>query len=105
MMEKISNAGNGNYAVITSEEYADEYLEERLLSNLMLIAKDMKIQVEFNPAQIAEYRLIGYETRALRREDFNNDAVDAGDLDGARKAGGTLMMVIQNTIYLILKLL
>ena len=53
---------------------------EEASSTLFTIAKDVKIQVEFNPAQVAEYRLIGYETRALKREDFNNDKVDAGDI-------------------------
>ena len=59
---------------------AQKVLVDQLTGALFPIANDVKIQVEFNPAQIAEYRLIGYETRALRREDFNNDRVDAGEI-------------------------
>ena len=59
---------------------AQKVLVDQLTGALFLIADDVKIQVEFNPSQIVEYRLIGYETRVLRREDFNNDAVDAGDI-------------------------
>lgn len=80
MMEKIADVGNGNYAYIDTLMEARKVLDEELSSTLFTIAKDVKIQVEFNPAQVSEYRLIGYENRALREEDFNNDAVDAGDI-------------------------
>jgi Ca-activated chloride channel family protein len=80
MMEQIADHGNGNYAYIDSPREAQKVLNQELSSTLFTIAHDVKIQVEFNPAQVAEYRLIGYENRALREQDFANDAVDAGDI-------------------------
>ncbi|MFK8015810.1 MAG: von Willebrand factor type A domain-containing protein [Gammaproteobacteria bacterium] len=80
LMERIADAGNGNYAYIDSINEARKVLVDEIGSTLHTIAKDVKIQVEFNPAQIAEYRLIGYENRALNREDFNNDKIDAGEI-------------------------
>ncbi|MBP2158769.1 MULTISPECIES: VWA domain-containing protein [Asticcacaulis] len=80
MMEKIADSGNGNYAYIDSALEARKVLDEELQSTLNTVAKDVKIQVEFNPAQVSQYRLIGYENRALAEEDFNNDKVDAGDI-------------------------
>ena len=80
LMEQIANKGNGNYAYIDSALEAKKVLGDEMSSTLFTIAKDVKIQVEFNPAVISQYRLIGYENRALREEDFNNDKVDAGDI-------------------------
>ncbi len=80
MMERIADVGNGNYAYIDSALEAKKVLEDELSATLVTIAKDVKVQVEFNPAQASEYRLIGYENRALKEEDFTNDAVDAGDI-------------------------
>ncbi|MEE4204807.1 MAG: VWA domain-containing protein [Erythrobacter sp.] len=80
MMEQIANHGNGNYAYIDSALEAKKVLGDEMSSTLFTIAKDVKIQVEFNPAVISQYRLVGYENRALREEDFDNDAVDAGDI-------------------------
>jgi Ca-activated chloride channel family protein len=80
MMERIADHGNGNYAYIDSPREAQKVLDDELSSTLFTIAHDVKIQVEFNPTYVAEYRLIGYENRALREEDFDNDAVDAGDI-------------------------
>jgi Ca-activated chloride channel family protein len=80
MMEQIADHGNGNYAYIDSPREAQKVLSQELSSTLFTIAQDVKMQVEFNPAQVAEYRLIGYENRALREQDFANDAVDAGDI-------------------------
>jgi Ca-activated chloride channel family protein len=79
-MQALAQNGNGNAAYIDSFQEAQKVLVEEMGSTLMTIAQDVKIQVEFNPAVVAEYRLIGYETRALNREDFNNDRVDAGDI-------------------------
>ncbi|MEL6487978.1 MAG: von Willebrand factor type A domain-containing protein, partial [Pseudomonadota bacterium] len=78
MMEQIANKGNGNYAYIDSALEAKKVLGDEMSSTLFTIAKDVKIQVEFNPAVVSQYRLVGYENRALREEDFNNDKVDAG---------------------------
>lgn len=80
MMEQIANHGNGNYSYIDSVLEAKKVLGEEMSSTLFTIAKDVKIQVEFNPAHVSQYRLIGYENRALREEDFDNDRVDAGDI-------------------------
>ncbi len=80
MMEQIADVGNGNYAYIDSASEARKVLDDELSSTLFTVAQDVKIQVEFNPAQVSQYRLIGYENRALAEEDFNNDAVDAGDI-------------------------
>jgi Ca-activated chloride channel family protein len=80
MMERIADVGNGNYAYVDSADEARKVLADELAATLVTVAKDVKVQVEFNPAAIAQYRLIGYENRALRDEDFTNDAVDAGDI-------------------------
>ncbi|MDH3909846.1 MAG: VWA domain-containing protein [Rhodospirillales bacterium] len=80
LMEQIADVGNGNYAYIDSLKEARKVLVTELSSTLHTIAKDVKVQIEFNPAVVAEYRLIGYENRVLRREDFRNDKVDAGDI-------------------------
>jgi len=80
MAERLADLGNGNHAYIDSLNEARKVLSEELSSTMLTIAQDVKIQVEFNPAVVAEYRLIGYENRALRREDFNNDQVDAGEI-------------------------
>ena len=80
MMEQIADHGNGNYAYIDSALEAEKVLGDEMGSTLFTIAKDVKIQVEFNPARVSQYRLIGYENRALREEDFDNDKVDAGDI-------------------------
>ncbi len=79
-MEKLADKGNGNYAYIDSAAEARKVLGGELGGTLFTIAKDVKIQVEFNPAQVAGYRLIGYENRILRDEDFNDDRVDAGEI-------------------------
>jgi len=80
LMQALAQNGNGVAAYIDTLNEARKVLVDEVSSALFPIAKDVKIQVEFNPAQVAEYRLIGYETRLLRREDFNNDKVDAGDI-------------------------
>jgi len=80
MMEQVADHGNGNYSYIDTALEARKVLAEQMSSTLFTIAKDVKIQVEFNPRQVTQYRLLGYENRALREEDFNNDLVDAGDI-------------------------
>ena len=79
-MQKLADKGNGNYAYLDSLDEARKVLVQQINGTLMTIAKDVKIQVEFNPAQVASYRLIGYEKRMLRKEDFNNDKIDAGEI-------------------------
>ena len=80
MMQEIAQNGNGQAAYIDTLAEAEKALVEEAGSTLFPIAKDVKLQVEFNPQAVAEYRLIGYETRALNREDFNDDKVDAGEI-------------------------
>ncbi len=80
LMQRLAQSGNGNAAYIDSLSEARKVLVEEAASTLIPIAGDVKIQVEFNPALIAEYRLIGYETRMLQSEDFRNDRVDAGEI-------------------------
>ncbi len=80
MMQKIAQAGNGNAAFIDTIDEAHKVFVDQVAGTLFTIARDVKIQIEFNPARVAEYRLIGYETRMLNRTDFNNDKVDAGDI-------------------------
>ena len=80
MMEWVSNAGNGVYAVISDEDQAVLYAQERMLSTITLIAQDVKIQVELNPDHVAAYRLLGYENRALEDDLFRDDKVDAGEV-------------------------
>ncbi len=79
-MQALAQNGNGTASYIDTLSEAQKVLGDQLTGALFSIANDVKVQVEWNPAQVAEYRLIGYETRALRREDFNNDKVDAGDI-------------------------
>ena len=92
-MQALAQNGNGQAAYIDTLGEARKVLVDQLTGALFPIANDVKIQVEFNPAQIAEYRLIGYETRALRREDFANDKVDAGDIG----AGHTVTAIYEVT--------
>ncbi|WP_249384101.1 VWA domain-containing protein [Chitinivorax sp. B] len=80
LMEQIADAGDGNYSYIDNLNEAQKVLSDELSSTLAVVAKDVKIQLEFNPNVVAEYRQIGYENRALKREDFNNDKVDAGEI-------------------------
>jgi Ca-activated chloride channel homolog len=79
-MVKLADKGNGNYAYLDSLDEARKVLVQQMSGTLVTIAKDVKIQVEFNPARVASYRLIGYEKRMLRKEDFNNDKIDAGEI-------------------------
>lgn len=80
MLEQVSGRGDGNYAYIDDFKEAHRVLSSDLSKTLVAIAKDVKMQVEFNPAKVASYRLIGYENRVMAAEDFNNDAKDAGDI-------------------------
>ncbi|MFC7291147.1 vWA domain-containing protein [Hirschia litorea] len=93
MMQKIAQAGNGMASYIDTLNEARKVLNDDLSGSMFTIANDVKIQMEFNPAHIHEYRLIGYETRMLNREDFNNDKVDAGDIG----AGHTVTAIYEVT--------
>lgn len=93
LMQDLAQNGNGNAAYIDTLNEARKVLVDEASSTLFPIAKDVKIQIEFNPNTVAEYRLIGYETRILNREDFNNDKVDAGDIG----AGHTVTAIYEIT--------
>ena len=93
LMQVLAQHGNGNAAYIDTLSEARKVLVEEATSTLFPIAKDVKIQVEFNPALVSEYRLVGYETRMLAREDFANDKVDAGDIG----AGHTVTAIYELT--------
>ncbi len=96
-LEKLADTGNGNYAYIDTLNEARKVLVEQMGGTLVTVAKDVKIQVEFNPAQVNAYRLIGYENRVLRNEDFNNDLKDAGDM-GAGHTVTALFEVVPNGV-------
>ncbi len=97
LMEQLADAGNGNYAYIDTLSEARKALVDEMSSTLMTIAKDVKIQVEFNPATVAEYRLIGYENRALAREDFGNDKVDAGEIGAGHSVTAIYEIVLSGS--------
>lgn len=94
-LEEISNAGNGNYFYIDNDKEAEKVFSKELRANLFTIAKDVKIQVEFNPQTVEAYRLIGYENRVLAAEDFNDDRKDAGEL-GAGHTVTALYEIVPN---------
>lgn len=93
MMQRLAQAGNGNAAYIDTLMEARKALSEELGSTMFPIANDVKVQVEFNPAQVAAYRLVGYETRMLEKQDFNDDKIDAGDMG----AGHTVTAIYEIT--------
>jgi Ca-activated chloride channel homolog len=93
LMQTLAQNGNGVAAYIDTLGEAEKVLVQEATSSLFTIAKDVKIQVEFNPARVSEYRLIGYETRGLNNEDFNNDRVDAGDIGSGHTVTAVYEMI------------
>lgn len=85
LMEQLANIGNGNYSYIDSLEEGRKVLVEERAATFNTVAQDVKLQLEFNPAQVKEWRLVGYENRVLREEDFRNDKVDAGDVGAGKR--------------------
>jgi Ca-activated chloride channel family protein len=109
-LEQIADHGNGNYAYIDDLHEARKTLVTELGGTLLTVAKDVKIQVEFNPARVSAYRLIGYENRLLANQDFDNDAKDAGEIGAGHSVTalyevvpigvtGTIQMTEQNLRY------
>jgi len=94
LMEQLADVGNGNYSYIDTLNEGQKVLVNEMTSTLATIAKDVKIQIEFNPAVVSEYRLVGYENRMLKREDFSNDKVDAGEVG----AGHTVTAIYELTL-------
>ncbi len=95
LMEQLADVGNGNYAYIDTIKEANKVLVDQINSTLFTIAKDVKIQVEFNPQVVKEYRLIGYENRQLNNEDFANDKVDAGEIGAGHTVTAIYEIVLQ----------
>ncbi len=85
LMEQLADVGNGNATYVDSLKEAHRVLVQQMNSTLMTIAKDVKVQIEFNPEVVAEYRLIGYQNRVLKQEDFRNDKVDAGEIGAGHR--------------------
>ena len=96
LMEQLADKGNGNYAYIDTINEARKVLVDELSATLETIAKDVKIQIEWNPDVVAEYRLIGYENRLLAREDFSNDKVDAGDIGAGHTVTALYEIALSN---------
>jgi Ca-activated chloride channel family protein len=94
MMEAVSDAGNGIYGVISSETQADSYARDRMLSTIVRVANNMKVQVAFNPARVRAYRLLGYEDRAVADDDFRNDAVDGGEVGAGHRVTALYELVM-----------
>ncbi|MBP6562180.1 MAG: VWA domain-containing protein, partial [Neisseriaceae bacterium] len=94
LMEQLADAGSGNYSYIDSKQEANKVVKHQLSATLTRVASDVKLQVEFNPELVQEYRLIGYENRLLAAEDFNNDKVDAGEIG----AGHTVTALYELTL-------
>lgn len=97
LMEQLADVGNGNAAYIDGIREAQKVLVNEMQSTLLTIAKDVKIQVEFNPAVVSEYRLIGYENRILNREDFRNDKVDAGEIGAGHTVTALYEVVLHDS--------
>jgi Ca-activated chloride channel family protein len=95
LMEQLADVGNGNHAYIDTIKEANKVLVEQINATLLTIAKDVKIQIEFNPDVVAEYRLIGYENRLLNQEDFDNDKVDAGEIGAGHTVTAIYEIVLQ----------
>ena len=97
LLEQLADEGDGNYAYIDRLQEAKKVLAEELSATLLTIAKDVKIQIEFNPARVSEYRLIGYENRKLNEEDFANDKVDAGEIGAGHRVTALYEISLTNS--------
>ena len=99
LMEELSNIGNGNAFYIDSFQEARKVFAENLTGTLHTIAKDVKIQIEFNPKVVSEYRLIGYDNRRLKQEDFNNDKIDAGEIGAGHSVTALYEIVLTSSEF------
>lgn len=97
MMEQVANKGNGNYFYVDSFKEARKVFERDLTGTIEIVAKDVKLQIEFNPENVVEYRLIGYENRKLRNEDFSNDKIDAGEIGSGHTVTALYELVLAGT--------
>ena len=96
-MEQLANKGNGNYFYLDTFQEARKVMETDLVKNMEVVAKDAKVQIEFNPEHVKEYRLIGYDNRRLNKEDFNNDAIDAGEVGSGHTVTALYEIVLTNS--------
>lgn len=96
MMNRVSNAGNGIYSVLFDADQAIAYAHQRMLSSMIHIAKDMKLQVEFNPNHVRAYRLLGYETRAVADTGFRDDTVDGGEVGAGHRVTALYELVLSD---------
>lgn len=96
-MEQLANKGNGNYFYIDSFKEARKVFQTDLTGNMEVVAKDVKLQIEFNPEHVVEYRLIGYDNRRLRKQDFDNDAIDAGEIGSGHAVTALYELVLTGT--------
>ncbi len=97
MMEQLANKGNGNYFYVDSFDEARKVFETDLMGTIEVVAKDVKLQIEFNPANVSHYRLIGYENRKLEKEDFNNDKIDAGEIGSGHTVTAIYEVVLKDS--------
>lgn len=98
-LEQLANRGNGNYFYLDSFKEARRVLGDGLTGNMLTIAKDVKLQVEFNPKNVLEYRLVGYDNRKLANKDFNNDKVDAGEIGSGHTVTAIYEIVLADSEY------
>ncbi len=96
-LEQLANKGNGNFFYLDSFQEARRVLGEKIAGTVEVVAKDVKLQIEFNPQHVAQYRLIGYDNRKLAKEDFNNDAIDAGEIGVGHEVTALYEVVLTNT--------
>lgn len=97
MLEQLANKGDGNYFYLDSFAEAQKVFSKDLYSNMEVIARDVKIQIEFNPAVVSQYRLIGYDNRRLKNQDFNNDRIDAGEVGAGHTVTALYELVLKNS--------
>jgi Ca-activated chloride channel family protein len=96
-LEQLADKGNGNYFYLDSLDEASRVLGSKLASNMEMVAKDVKLQIEFNPSKVTAYRLIGYDNRNLRNEDFKNDAIDAGEIGAGHTVTAIYELVLNGS--------
>ncbi|MBP9837814.1 MAG: VWA domain-containing protein [Proteobacteria bacterium] len=99
LLEQLADKGNGNYFYLDSFQEARKVFEQDISGNMEVVAKDVKLQIEFNPKQVLEYRLIGYDNRKLNKEDFNNDQIDAGEIGSGHTVTALYEIVLANSDF------
>jgi Ca-activated chloride channel family protein len=98
-LEQLANKGNGNYFYLDSIREARKVMETDIAANMEVVTKDVKLQIEFNPSQVREYRLVGYENRALENRDFSNDRIDAGEIGSGHTVTALYEIVLNGSDF------